>query len=376
MESNGKFCGSLLLQRSLTMSYATCCAVLILSQVEDGHHVWEAEAKVDKDSFKSNTLVVEIPPYRNQRLSGPAHVNFYVCNGKRKRSQCQRFTYLPSNGHFDAHPPYAGTASCPADYGTRWVGPRSGVKQAPDSRYQGRVHPGTRLPTLPQAPGPRPRAPGDRHVPIIKTEPNDEFDSLGAPRPLKPYYGLQPRLSPIIPLGDGEAACLVGDYPPGPPPPPRRHASPGSSPTYSPGPAASILRDDPGCGPASPADHGSSPSLVLLRSRGSPRGYHPGYGGYGGGGGGGSSGGSSSASSSPGSHPSTAGESSPPFMQVYSPVGSTGSTGSTRANGGSPDLLPEDAAASSPAAAATAVTVKQEPQELDQMYLDDGESCV
>lgn len=45
-------------------------------------------------------IVVEIPPYRNQRISNPVHVNFYVCNGKRKRSQYQRFTYLPPNGNY------------------------------------------------------------------------------------------------------------------------------------------------------------------------------------------------------------------------------------------------------------------------------------
>lgn len=45
-----------------------------------------------------NSILVEIPPYRNQRLSTPVHVNFYVCNGKRKRSQYQRFTYVPASG--------------------------------------------------------------------------------------------------------------------------------------------------------------------------------------------------------------------------------------------------------------------------------------
>lgn len=46
-----------------------------------------------------NSLVVEIPPFRNQRITSPVQVSFYVCNGKRKRSQCQRFTYLPANGN-------------------------------------------------------------------------------------------------------------------------------------------------------------------------------------------------------------------------------------------------------------------------------------
>jgi len=47
-----------------------------------------------------NCLLVEIPPYRSQRLSTPVHVNFYVCNGKRKRSQYQRFTYVPASGKY------------------------------------------------------------------------------------------------------------------------------------------------------------------------------------------------------------------------------------------------------------------------------------
>lgn len=46
-----------------------------------------------------NSLVVEIPPFRNQRITSPVQVSFYVCNGKRKRSQYQHFTYLPANGN-------------------------------------------------------------------------------------------------------------------------------------------------------------------------------------------------------------------------------------------------------------------------------------
>ena len=43
--------------------------------------------------------MVEIPPFRNQRVTSPVQVSFYVCNGKRKRSQYQPFTYLPANGN-------------------------------------------------------------------------------------------------------------------------------------------------------------------------------------------------------------------------------------------------------------------------------------
>ncbi|GLD53888.1 nuclear factor of activated T-cells, cytoplasmic 1-like protein [Lates japonicus] len=69
-----------------------------VAHLSDGHHLWETEAKVERDASKANSLLVEIPPYRNQRLSTPVHVNFYVCNGKRKRSQYQRFTYVPASG--------------------------------------------------------------------------------------------------------------------------------------------------------------------------------------------------------------------------------------------------------------------------------------
>ncbi|XP_028985556.1 nuclear factor of activated T-cells, cytoplasmic 1-like isoform X2 [Betta splendens] len=287
--------------------------VVFVEKAQDGHHLWETEAKVDKDSIKSSTVVVEIPPYRNQRISSPVHVNFYVCNGKRKRSQYQRFTYLPPN------------------------------------------------------------------VPMIKTEPSDEYDSLGTagmPMRSKPYYG-QPRLTPIMPVADPDA-CLVGGYPPHQAPMPS--SSPSSSPTlhdlspvaYSkclpnspshavpPGPMVPQIQEAPGhpglVHPASP-DH--STALGMLPSQGSPshlnspgpQGYHQVY--------------SSSPSSSPVSHPSTpGGTAESPFVQAYSPGHAAASSSQT--GGNSPSLLPEDA---SPPSAA--VTVKQEPQELDQMYLDD-----
>ncbi|XP_056142946.1 nuclear factor of activated T-cells, cytoplasmic 1-like [Lampris incognitus] len=293
--------------------------VVFVEKAQDGHHMWETEAKVDKDSIKSNALVVEIPPYRNQRISSPVQVSFYVCNGKRKRSQYQRFTYLPPN------------------------------------------------------------------VPIIKTEPSDEYDSLGTPGQhmhSTPYYS-QPRLAPIMTVGD-TSACLVGNYASCPP----CHAamsnpSPSSSPTLrdlSPVSAyskclsssptnvtpASIIQETPARlnlnHPSSP-DHSSS--LGVLHSQGSPvqlnspgpHSYHTVYA-------------NSSPSSSSGSQPSTpgGGTAESPFVQAYSPGQAPIAAGSAQARGSSAHLLPKDA--SSPS---LGITVKQEPQELDQIYLDDGE---
>ncbi|XP_071239318.1 nuclear factor of activated T-cells, cytoplasmic 1-like isoform X1 [Salvelinus alpinus] len=291
--------------------------VVFVEKAQDGHHLWETEAKVDKDSFKSTALVVEIPPYRNQRISSPVQVNFYVCNGKRKRSQYQRFTYLSPN------------------------------------------------------------------VPIIKTEPNDEYEPLGAHS--KPYYG-QPRLTPIIPVGDADT-CLVGVYPPCPPCHGSIGSLPASSPSSSPtlhdlspvaypkclstspthahnGLLASAIQETPGQCPA-PLVCPSSPDqapLGMLHSQGSsphhlgspgPHGYHPLYP-------------NSSPSTSPESLPSTPGGAAEcPFAQAppYSP---TQGQSQTQARISPPSLLPVDA---SPPP--LAVTVKREPQDLDQMYLDD-----
>lgn len=45
-------------------------------------------------------LFVEVPPYRDRTISHPAKVNFYVINGKKKRSQPQHFIYTPVIGTY------------------------------------------------------------------------------------------------------------------------------------------------------------------------------------------------------------------------------------------------------------------------------------
>ncbi|NXD40964.1 NFAC2 factor, partial [Copsychus sechellarum] len=61
----------------------------------DGQQIWEMEATVDKDKSQPSMLFVEIPEYRNKHIRTAVKVNFYVINGKRKRSQPQHFTYHP-----------------------------------------------------------------------------------------------------------------------------------------------------------------------------------------------------------------------------------------------------------------------------------------
>ncbi|XP_063315765.1 nuclear factor of activated T-cells, cytoplasmic 2 isoform X2 [Pelobates fuscus] len=69
--------------------------VVFTEKTSDGQQIWEMDATVDKDKSQANMLFVEVPEYRNKLISTPVKVNFYVINGKRKRSQTQHFTYLP-----------------------------------------------------------------------------------------------------------------------------------------------------------------------------------------------------------------------------------------------------------------------------------------
>ncbi|XP_030645058.1 nuclear factor of activated T-cells, cytoplasmic 1 [Chanos chanos] len=276
--------------------------VVFLEKAQDGHHLWEMEAKVDKDSSKSTILLVEIPPYRNQRLSSPVQVNFYVCNGKRKRSQYQRFTYLPSN------------------------------------------------------------------VPTIKTEPHDDYElpevcvqhASGLALHSKPYY-TQQVLTSMMP--SDHRSCVTASYSTSPP------QRPGGKPPCSASPSSSPKLQDLSptqfskclsTGPQSvPIPHVSTIQPTPGRYQQSI--LYP----------------TSSASSSPVSlppTPSTAPEL--PFTPSHSLSPSLATTDATTipvssqlpkgpVRSGSSPLLQDEGTS------LLTVNIKQEPQELDQMYLDD-----
>ncbi|KAM8945779.1 nuclear factor of activated T-cells, cytoplasmic 2 [Pelodytes ibericus] len=69
--------------------------VVFTEKTSDGQQIWEMDATVDKDKSQPNMLFVEVPEYRNKHITAPVKINFYVINGKRKRSQTQHFTYHP-----------------------------------------------------------------------------------------------------------------------------------------------------------------------------------------------------------------------------------------------------------------------------------------
>ncbi|XP_061670451.1 nuclear factor of activated T-cells, cytoplasmic 3 isoform X1 [Syngnathoides biaculeatus] len=68
--------------------------VIFLEKGPDGRPQWEVEAKIIREKTQGSCIVVEVPPYHSKTLSSAVQVQFYVCNGKRKRSQSQRFSYL------------------------------------------------------------------------------------------------------------------------------------------------------------------------------------------------------------------------------------------------------------------------------------------
>ncbi|KAK3532554.1 hypothetical protein QTP86_024139 [Hemibagrus guttatus] len=275
--------------------------VVFVEKGQDGHHIWEIEAKVEKDSFKTTALLVEIPTYRNQRISSPVLVNFYICNGKRKRSQYQRFTYLPCN------------------------------------------------------------------VPTIKTEPHDDYElprlcaQQHSPGLTKPYYALQ-AVSPMMP--SEHRACVTAAYGPQ-----RLTAKPSSLSCSSSSPSTSPKLQDLSPTHFSPQclSPGSNPGLQPIAIphvsaiQPTPGRYqqsvlYP----------------SGSASSSPGSHPSTPSSApelifTPTHSLTQSPVtGDAPEMPKVPLRSGPSPLLQEEGTP-----ATLAISIKQEPQELDQMYLDD-----
>ncbi|XP_018414516.1 PREDICTED: nuclear factor of activated T-cells, cytoplasmic 3 isoform X2 [Nanorana parkeri] len=69
--------------------------VVFVEKGQDGRPQWEAEANIVAEKREMVEVVVEIPPYHKRSIVAAVEVQFYLCNGKRKRSQSQKFTYTP-----------------------------------------------------------------------------------------------------------------------------------------------------------------------------------------------------------------------------------------------------------------------------------------
>ncbi|CAJ1055869.1 nuclear factor of activated T-cells%2C cytoplasmic 3-like [Xyrichtys novacula] len=74
---------------------STQSRVIFMEKGPDGRSLWETDARVVPEKSRGSSLVVEVPPY-NKKTKDPVLVQFYVSNGKRRRSLAQSFTFLPA----------------------------------------------------------------------------------------------------------------------------------------------------------------------------------------------------------------------------------------------------------------------------------------
>ncbi|XP_070762956.1 nuclear factor of activated T-cells, cytoplasmic 3 [Enoplosus armatus] len=68
--------------------------VVFMEKGPDGRSLWEMDARVVSEKSSGSSIVAEVPPY-NKKTTDPVQVQFYVSNGKKRRSLTQSFTYLP-----------------------------------------------------------------------------------------------------------------------------------------------------------------------------------------------------------------------------------------------------------------------------------------
>ncbi|XP_067292350.1 nuclear factor of activated T-cells, cytoplasmic 3 [Pseudorasbora parva] len=67
--------------------------VVFLEKGSDGKTQWEVDVRALQEKSQNTSIVVKIPPYYKKTTASSTQVQFYVSNGKRKRSASQFFTY-------------------------------------------------------------------------------------------------------------------------------------------------------------------------------------------------------------------------------------------------------------------------------------------
>ncbi|XP_056595568.1 nuclear factor of activated T-cells, cytoplasmic 3 isoform X1 [Triplophysa dalaica] len=68
--------------------------VVFLEKGSEGKIQWEVDVKAIQEKSNNTSIVVKIPPYYKRSTASSNQVQFYVNNGKRKRSASLFFTYL------------------------------------------------------------------------------------------------------------------------------------------------------------------------------------------------------------------------------------------------------------------------------------------
>lgn len=144
---------------------STQSKVVFLEKGPDGRSQWEMEARLVTEKCAGTSIVVQVPPYI-KKPSGPVQVQFYVSNGKRRRSLMQSFTFLP--GPHRSHPAPANTSATLVKQETGWESldrvshnaPGFSAQASPDLSYYdirelpGRCGPTQNVPRLHHPPPP------------------------------------------------------------------------------------------------------------------------------------------------------------------------------------------------------------------------------
>ncbi|XP_071391049.1 LOW QUALITY PROTEIN: nuclear factor of activated T-cells, cytoplasmic 3-like [Centroberyx affinis] len=73
---------------------STQSRVIFMEKGPDGRSQWEVDVKIVPEKSSGSSVVVEIPPYYNKKTTCPVQVQFYISNGKRRRSLSHSFTFL------------------------------------------------------------------------------------------------------------------------------------------------------------------------------------------------------------------------------------------------------------------------------------------
>uniref|UniRef100_A0A8C6M634 RHD domain-containing protein n=2 Tax=Nothobranchius furzeri TaxID=105023 RepID=A0A8C6M634_NOTFU len=112
---------------------STQSRVVFLEKGPDGRPLWEVDARVLPEKSNESRITVEVPPYHKKTTSA-VQVQFYVSNGKRRRSLMQSFTYSPGVRH--PHPAQSGIKQEPWGLDHIFCQPPSEVKVLrPDVAY-------------------------------------------------------------------------------------------------------------------------------------------------------------------------------------------------------------------------------------------------
>ncbi|XP_054475697.1 LOW QUALITY PROTEIN: nuclear factor of activated T-cells, cytoplasmic 3-like [Anoplopoma fimbria] len=162
--------------------------VVFIEKGPDGRSLWEIDASVVSEKSSGSSIVVEVPPY-NKKTTDPVQVQFYVSNGKRRRSLTQSLTFLPG---VRRHLPAAAGFKKEERWETDHISHNpSGFSRDPDMVYYDTVHCGPPSQSVPRL----------HHPPVLLQNPSmfPHASSLPPQTSSVPLQSLIPLQTGIMP---------------------------------------------------------------------------------------------------------------------------------------------------------------------------------